>query len=619
MVINAEHNLLEYYRMPFPKAERNLGYLKWSNDLAWMESQKGERWEKIIKEENKNFKEALSNLKPLRFEDTSEPLRQIKGWTIEISNPYQIWTHLKSGFKCKCWDADFSDDLFAASIQDKDGFERFTLEIYKVSNNLTLLKTIENVGPTLAVQGDSVIYLKSEQDLRYSILERWKDTSEILYTLKDLKENLEIKRGEDGVYCLKGDFTKKMYGLVSSKIEWLEEPPLESGIASDKTRLPGIKDTIESFSKRAGWAVSRNKGIRTLWNLDSKKPVTWIWGDVSSDSRDPFTLEISDIRYEPYLIKLPKWLISNPNPHPFPCSYYEHPLPAFVVHPDPNIFQNPKGLMITTYGAYGRPTHVGTLIQKWKPLLERGWVLSSVMIPGSGDDDMKWLKSGQRKNRLNAIEEFHDSIQALQEELGFSKNTTALYGRSAGGLIVSSVAIRYPDLVGALYVESPYVDILRTITNPELPLTTLETSEFGSLEDPVNILTTAEWSPMEHIPEEGIPELFVIARTDLNDLEVFPYEVVKFIHRIRGSGKKAEKLLFIHEGLGHFTTSEKSRGEDFAILDDWLNSAMRKKNIGHKYKMAMTRKNRNRSRKNRDRKNRSRKNGMMGGRRNRRH
>jgi oligopeptidase B len=242
------------------------------------------------------------------------------------------------------------------------------------------------------------------------------------------------------------------------------------------------------------------------------------------------------------------------------------------------------------------------------------------MIPGSGDHDTKWVEAGQRKNRLYAIEQFHDSIKSLQEELGFPKGKTALYGRSAGGLIVSSVAIRYPDLVGALYLESPYVDILRTITNPDLPLTTLETSEFGSLEDPANIITTAEWSPMEHIPKKGIPGLFVIARTDLNDLEVFPYEVIKFIQRIRGSplGKEKgeKKLLFIHEGLGHFTTSSKSRSEDMALLDNWLSdSGTRKKNIVYKYKMAMTR--RNRSRKNRDRKNRNRNNATMGGRRRR--
>jgi pimeloyl-ACP methyl ester carboxylesterase len=598
---------------------RNLGYLQWSNDLAWLEKQKGEKWTNLIQEENKRFTTAVSKVEPFEFKKEKSRPRNLRGWSIEKSNPYQIWTHLKSGFTSKCWDADFSDSLFAASIQDKDGFERFSLEIYEISDStLRHLITLNNVGPTLAIRDETVFFLRSEKDLRYSILESWcKGKSKILYTLKDEKENLEIRRGEDTIYCLKGDFTRKHYAPIESKIRWSDEPSMKSGIASDKTKIHGIKDTIESFSLKAGWAVSRNKGIRTLWNLETTKPVTWIWGDISSDSRDPFYLEISDLRYEPYVIKLPKWILSNPTPYPFPCSYYEHPLPVFVVHPTHNIV---RGLFITTYGAYGTPTHVGSSINKWKPLLERGWIVASVMIPGSGDHDKAWIIRGQRKNRLEAIEQFRNSILALQEELGFPREKTALYGRSAGGLIVTSVAIRYPELVGALYLESPYVDILRTITNPGLPLTTLETSEFGSLEDPVNIITTAEWSPMEHIPEKGLPELFVVARTDLNDLEVFPYEVLKFILRVRGSLEKGQKkLLFIHDGLGHFTTSTKSRGEDLALLDNWLNgSGMRKKNIDNKYKMA-TRRNRNRTRKNRDRKNRDRKNrnATMGGRRRR--
>jgi pimeloyl-ACP methyl ester carboxylesterase len=597
---------------------RNLGYLEWSNNLASLEKQKGKKWSSLIREENKHFTNALSHVKPFTLENEPSKPRKLKGWSIEKSNPYQSWTHLKSGFTCKCWDADFSDSYFAAAVQDQDGFERFTLEIFKISDSkLRHLKTITSVGPTLAVQGGIVYYLKSEKDLRYSILESWsEEQSERLYTLEDERENLEIRRGEDRPYCLKGDFTRKSYAPIESKIRWSNDPPMESGIASENTKINGIKDTIESYSLKAEWAVSRNKGIRTLWNLSTSKPVTWIWGDISSDSREPFHLEISDIRYESYIIKLPKWVLSNPIPYPFPCSYYEHPLPAFVVHPDPT-HTIIRGLFITTYGAYGTPTHVGSLINKWKLLLQRGWIVASVMIPGSGDHDKAWTVKGQRKNRLYAIEQFRDSIQALQEELGFPKEKTALYGRSAGGLIVTSVAVRYPELVGALYLESPYVDILRTITNPSLPLTTLETSEFGSLEDPVNILTTAEWSPMEHIPKKGIPGLFVVARTDLNDLEVFPYEVLKFIIRARGSSEKHNKLLFIHEGLGHFTTSNKSRGEDLALLDSWLNSSgMRKKNIDNKYKMPMTRKNRNRSRKNRDRKNRSRRNrNAMGGRR----
>jgi hypothetical protein len=56
-------------------------------------------------------------------------------------------------------------------------------------------------------------------------------------------------------------------------------------------------------------------------------------------------------------------------------------------------------------------------------------------------------------------------------------------------------------------------------------------------------------------------------------LQVFPYEVLKFIKRIRSKHETQEKLVFIHEGRGHFTTTWKSRAEDIALLDNWLKQA----------------------------------------------
>jgi hypothetical protein len=121
------------------------------------------------------------------------------------------------------------------------------------------------------------------------------------------------------------------------------------------------------------------------------------------------------------------------------------------------------------------------------------------------------------------------------------------------------------------------VDVLRTISNPELPLTLLETKEFGIGTDFVDLVETARWSPMEHIPSEGIPDLFILARTDEQDLQVYPYEVLKFIERARGTKQKtgdAQKLLQISKGRGHFATTIKTREEDCWLLNKY---------IGHKY------------------------------------
>uniref|UniRef100_A0A6C0DK49 Peptidase S9 prolyl oligopeptidase catalytic domain-containing protein n=1 Tax=viral metagenome TaxID=1070528 RepID=A0A6C0DK49_9ZZZZ len=621
---------------------RNLGYIAWKNNLSWMEKQLGSKWDKLIDDENRRFKDALNKLSIPRFKTSSSDY-QLNGWKIssEAFSPEQQWS--RGFFKCECWDADFNETIFVAAVQDSHGFERFSVEVYKISNNtVTHLKTIKDTGPSVAILHSSVWFLGSDADLRYNSVKSWDpndvDTIKTHFVSDNLTENLDLKRGEDGsVYAVKSDFVNKQYSLLPSINTWSAQPHLQSGIVPDNLRLPGIteNETIESLSFKAGWIVTRSRGIRTLYRIekDKIKPIIWIWGDVSYDSRDPYSIDISDIRYSSYTIHIPKWILTNPKPHQYPCSYHEHPLPAFVVHPKDIL--NVKGILITAYGAYGTPTQVGSLISRWKPMLEKGWIVCSVMVPGSGDHSTKWIRAGQRLNRVESINAFKESIEALKEEYNMDASRTVLYGRSAGGLLVSSVAIKNPGLVGALYLESPYVDVLRTITNPILPLTTLETKEFGSIESPVNVLATGSWSPMEHIPVRGIPELFVIARTDTADLEVLPYEPLKFIKRVRGLGKGNEKLIFIHQGRGHFTTNWKSRAEDIALLDHWIeqspgrvskkNSAVRTKNHSIKYNnMAMTRRNRNRaSRKNRDRKNRaSRKNRnnmppMMGGRKHR--
>lgn len=620
-------------------AIRNLGYIEWKNDLSWMEKQKGSQWNALIRDENMRFRKSLKDLGPLvkKMESELKSKKEgepyiLRGWKIE-SIPFthqKQWTHSKSGFTCKCLDADISDDIFVAAVQVPGGFERFTVEIYSLTGKKpTHLKTLEHGGPEVALFDGSVVFLHSEKDLRYSSVCLWKESESItLFQSNNLKENLELERGEDGsIYMVRGDFTNKQYALVTNKeVKWLTSPHRSACIVSDDLKLPGIKDTIESFSLKADWTVTISRGIRTLYK--GKDPMVSIWGEISYDSRNPFRLDISDIRYEPYTIMIPEWNLSKPKPVPFPCSYYDEPLPVFIVHPKPHL--EVKGLLVTAYGAYGIATRHGSLIDHWKPLLLRGWILASVMVPGSGDHTKTWVKEGQRLNRLHAIELMTESIKSLQEKFGIPSYSTALYGRSAGGLLVASVALRTPGLVGSLYVESPYLDILRTVTNPRLPLTTLETSEYGT--SATDIIATATWSPMEHIPREGIPEL-VIARTDLTDLQVLPYEPLKFIWRARGdkgdSEKTLEKLIFVHNGRGHFTTTMKTRAEDLALLES---SGARIKNLGIKYKMPpMTRKNlknggrrrsasRKATRKNKNRMNKMNKNNsrtIMGGRRRR--
>lgn len=620
---------------------RDLGFLAWQNDLSWMEGQHGPRWDAAVAFENLQFTDALKspNVKHI-VKDFTKDLRILesepdtyKGWSIQHDpfSPVETWSSKSHKFTIDAWDADLSSNnkYIAAAVQNSDGYERFTLEIYKKDKPYKKVQQVQNVGPSVAfLDTHLVAYLGSEADHRYNSLRTIHVKSgeiTILYELPtDLTQNLELRRLEDGTACIiKSDFVTEELGIISDDyktVSWVSKGtsiiPItkDTWIKDNKTSLGLPTDeTLESISLKGEWAVTVANGIRTIWSIkDARaKSQIFIWGEVDYDSREPNKLSISDIRYMPYEVDTKKWKLSPLIAQPFVCSYYNTKAPTFVVFNNNRGLQGPRGLLVTAYSAYGMITKVGNLVKRWLPLLKAGWAIASVALPGSGDADLAWRRAGQRENRLASIQTFIEAIKDLQEEFSLLPNQTALYGRSAGGLLVTATVGQAPDLVGAIYIESPYVDILRTISNPFYSLSKLETKEFGIGSNPTDIIATGRWSPMERIPAEGYPGLFVVARIDKTDIEVYPYEVLKYIRRVRGSdkGRAEKKLVFVSESKGHFTTDQKTRAEDLALLESWLlkQGKLVKKNIGGKYKMA-ERKNRNLTRKNKNRKNKNRSN-----------
>ena len=563
---------------------RNLDFLSWKNDLAPLEKL-GSEFSKAALAENRRFARALHGFKRERTSQyklqTSSDDWTYRGFTIRADgwSPTEFWSR-KEGVWI-VWDADVDDatGLFAGATPNVDGYERFTVEIWAFTTGKPV--KIEHLkmpcGPQVAwLPSSDLVYLQSSKDLNYDSLWLWNPTtktSKEIYRVADPTQILEIKRLEDGsVAVLENDYETQRLGFVSAKgVHWKAKGRdivlvSESVFYVDQT----AKEPIESQSSFGGWTVKRSFGLKTLYDRD-EKPITTVWGEVSFDTRDPTILSISDIRYEPYVIDTRTWSLSNPLPYPFTVTYTPEPAPTFVIRPDS---QKIKGLLINAYGAYGIPTKAGSLVSRWYPLLKAGWAIASVSVPGGGDHTQRWREKGQRRGRRQAIEILRRAVLDLQEEVGVEPSKTVLYGRSAGGLLVSSTALMNPGLIGGLYIESPYIDVLRTISNPELPLTLLETKEFGVGTDFVDVVETARWSPMEHIPTEGIPDLFILARTDEQDLQVYPYEVLKFIERARSSNSGRPKLLQISKGKGHFATTTLTREQDCWLLN---------KTIGHKY------------------------------------
>jgi oligopeptidase B len=164
-----------------------------------------------------------------------------------------------------------------------------------------------------------------------------------------------------------------------------------------------------------------------------------------------------------------------------------------------------------------------------------------------------------------------------------------LYGRSAGGVPVGAVISRFPDgqLVGAAFTEVPYVDVLRTSSNPELPLTIGEYEEFGNpLSRVQNFRELMLVSPINTLPDDGAPGVFVLTHVGLLDRQVYAYESFKWIQRLRGYRVYNENNL--NQPNGKYITIEKKeahqyhptklprfRANDFAILDAWVDRKLK--------------------------------------------
>lgn len=245
----------------------------------------------------------------------------------------------------------------------------------------------------------------------------------------------------------------------------------------------------------------------------------------------------------------------------------------------------PKAQIVYVYGAYGSTTPINWPYQNWYPLLKRGWAIVFALVRGGGDNNAAWADAARRDQRHITVDDFESVIRSAQQKYHLGPDKTVIYGRSAGGVPVGAMVSRYPNgqLMGAAFTEVPYVDVLRTSSNPNLPLTKGEYQEFGNpIEKILNFRELLSVSPINTLPTEGAPGVFVLSHVGLLDKQVYAYESFKWIHTLRGVSEREER------SKGKYVTFERHeahvyqpkrmphlRGVDLAILEAWIEGTLR--------------------------------------------
>jgi oligopeptidase B len=201
------------------------------------------------------------------------------------------------------------------------------------------------------------------------------------------------------------------------------------------------------------------------------------------------------------------------------------------------------------YGSYGisiNPTFSSNRLS----LLDRGVVFAIAHIRGGGELGEPWRDAGRMMNKRNTFTDFISSAEHLIKQKYTSSDRLVIQGGSAGGMLVGAVVNMRPDLFKAAIAAVPFVDILNTMLDATLPLTTSEYIEWGNPNEKAAFEYMKTYSPYDNIKAQNYPAMLV--KVSLNDSQVPYWEGAKFAARLRATKTDNNVLLLkTNMGAGH--------------------------------------------------------------------
>ena len=201
------------------------------------------------------------------------------------------------------------------------------------------------------------------------------------------------------------------------------------------------------------------------------------------------------------------------------------------------------------YGAYGIPFPI-VFSSARLSLLDRGVVVAIAHVRGGGDLGKPWHDAGRMRQKLNSFTDLVACAEHLVRERCVDLRRIAASGGSAGGLLMGGVINLRPDLWRAVVLAVPFLDVLTTMLDTELPLTIGEFEEWGDPRDPADYAYIRNYSPYDNLTRGAYPAMLV--DTSLNDSQVMYWEPAKYVARLRTLKTDARPLLLVtNMGAGH--------------------------------------------------------------------
>ena len=203
-------------------------------------------------------------------------------------------------------------------------------------------------------------------------------------------------------------------------------------------------------------------------------------------------------------------------------------------------------MLLYAYGSYGASTDPSFSSDRLS-LLDRGFVYAIAHIRGGGEMGRTWYEDGKLLRKKNTFTDFIACAEHLIAAKYTSPDRLAIFGGSAGGLLMGAVVNLRPDLFQAVVAKVPFVDVINTMLDPEIPLTVTEWEEWGDPRQKAYYDYMKSYSPYDNVRGKAYPHLLVTA--GLNDPRVAYWEPAKWVARLRRL-KTDKNLLLLKTNLG---------------------------------------------------------------------
>ena len=244
-------------------------------------------------------------------------------------------------------------------------------------------------------------------------------------------------------------------------------------------------------------------------------------------------------------------------------------VPVSIVYKKNKFKKNENPIFLYGYGSYGNSIDAGFSSSRLS-LLDRGFIFAIAHVRGGQELGRSWYEEGKIFNKLNTFYDFIDVTKGLINKGYVNKDRIYAGGGSAGGLLMGAIVNMEPNLYKGIISNVPFVDVITTMSDPSIPLTTGEYSEWGNPDIKEEFEYILQYSPYDNISEQEYPSILVTA--GLWDSQVQYYEPAKYVAKLRDYNKGKNPILMKvnmtagHSGVSGRFESLKELAMEYAFL-----------------------------------------------------